>query len=181
MTTKNKIPTERQDLLQKGSGKMPRPLMSAPQVSQKALLLWNAFAIAAAKHPSSSTFVVPSKRISLCNDCWNRPRSSKRQLVCAAMTIDPNDTEDGENDSADDISVEQKIDILLDTPFFDPYAPSNDDNWFANLVKNDYNSAEALYAGAVVIFGVIVSQELLRMVKCGGLYASFNPGDGKLF
>jgi hypothetical protein len=97
------------------------------------------------------------------------------------MAIDPNNTGDGGNDDADDNGVDQKICTLLDTPFFDPYAPSNDDNWFANMVKNDYDSAEALYAGAVVILGVIVSQELLRMVKYGGGYASFNPGDGKLF
>ncbi|KAL3815606.1 hypothetical protein ACHAXA_007138 [Cyclostephanos tholiformis] len=97
------------------------------------------------------------------------------------MAIDPNKTGDGGNGDADDESVDQKIDNLLDTPFFDPYASSNDDNWFANLVRNDYDSAEALYAGAVVIFGVIVSQELLRIVKYGGMYASNNLGDGKLF
>ena len=116
------------------------------------------------------------------NNCCHPPRGSKRALICAAMAIDPKNTEDGgKDDDADDNSFDQKIDTLLDSPFFDPYAPSNDDNWFANLVKNDYESAEALYAGAVVIFGVIISQELLKIVKYGGGYVTFNPGDGKLF
>jgi len=97
------------------------------------------------------------------------------------MAIDSKNTEDGGEDDADDNSFDQKIDNLLDSPFFDPYAPSNDDNWFANLVKNDYESAEALYAGAVVMFGVIVSQELLKIVKYGGGYVTFSPSDGKLF
>ena len=115
------------------------------------------------------------------NNCCHPPRGSKRALICAAMAIDPKNTEDGGKDDANDNSFDRKIDTLLDSPFFEPYAPSNDDNWFANLVKNDYESAEALYAGAVVIFGVIVSQELLKIVKYGGGYVTFNPGDGKLF
>ncbi|KAL3797605.1 hypothetical protein ACHAW5_003324 [Stephanodiscus triporus] len=97
------------------------------------------------------------------------------------MAIDPNNEKDGGDNDTDENSFDQKIENLLDKPFFDPYAPSNDDNWFANLVRNDYDSAEALYAGAVVIFGVIVSQELLKIVKYGGENATFNPGDGRLF
>ena len=88
------------------------------------------------------------------------------------------DSNDDDNDKKDDNSLEEKIDAFLDKPFFDPNAPSSENNWFANLVKNDYESAEALYVGVVVIIGVIVSQELLRIVKYGDLGAG---GGGKLF
>lgn len=79
-------------------------------------------------------------------------------------------------------SLDQKIGNLLDKPFFDPYAPSNDKNWFANLVRNDYESAEALYAGVIVILGVVISQQLLRIVKHGGgIYSVFHHVNGELF
>jgi hypothetical protein len=155
--------------------------MTASHANQKVLLLWNTFGVASAGHRLSSTFVVQRKKNSRTYESCHPPRSSNRAVVCAAMAIDPNNAKDGEENDADDNSFDQKIDNLLDKPFFDPYAPSNDDNWFANLVRNDYDSAEALYAGAVVIFGVIVSQELLKIVKYGGEYATFNPGDGRLF
>lgn len=94
------------------------------------------------------------------------------------MASDPNNNKGDD----DDESFDEKMDSFLDKPMFDPNAPSNDDNWFASLVKNDYESAEALYAGAIIIFGVVVSQELLRMVKYGGGYIPFtSPSDGMLF
>ena len=93
------------------------------------------------------------------------------------MASNPSDDDDDDNDT----SLEEKIDTFLDKPFFDPNSPSNDDNWFANLVKNDYDSAEALYVGVVVIFGVIVSQELLRIVKYGDGLGATGVGGGKLF
>ena len=90
------------------------------------------------------------------------------------MATDP-DTEDDGNDK--DKSLGEKINSFLDTPFFDPDSPSNDNNWFANLIRNDYESAESLYVGVIVIFGVILSQELLSIVKHGGA----SSGGGKLF
>jgi len=68
---------------------------------------------------------------------------------------------------------------LLDKQLFDPDSESNRDNWFANLVKNDYDAAEALYVGVILIAGVIVSQELLRIVKYGAEnYIPFSQGGG---
>ena len=86
-----------------------------------------------------------------------------------AMASDPNNDDDENNN----------LDAFLDKQLFDPNAPSNDDNWFANLVRNDYDSAEALYVGAIGLFGVILSQELLRIVKYGSAYTPFgSPGSG---
>ena len=97
------------------------------------------------------------------------------------MASDPNNSQNNNIDKEDNNnnSLDEKINSFLDKPFFDPDDPSNDNNWFANLVKNDYDSAEGLYVGAIVIFGVIVSQELLRIVKYGGGYV--DSGGGKLF
>ncbi len=87
------------------------------------------------------------------------------------------------NDSDDENeSVESQINTILDTPLFDPDSEANEDNWFANLVKNDYDSAEALYVGIIGIVGVIVSQEMLRIVKYGAdNYVPFGHGGGNLF
>jgi hypothetical protein len=96
------------------------------------------------------------------------------------------DNDEYNDDDYDDVenmtNLDQKIDNLLDKPFFDPYAPSNDNNWFANLVRNDYESAEALYAGVIVILGVVISQQLLRIVKYGGgdINSIFHNGNGHL-
>lgn len=89
-----------------------------------------------------------------------------------AMAIGP------EDDNEEDGTIDEKLNTFLDKPFFDPDSPSNTDNWFANLVKNDYESAESLYVGVIMIFGVIVSQELLRIVKYG---SPFGSGGGNLF
>ena len=79
-------------------------------------------------------------------------------------------------------SVESQVNTFLDTPLFDPDSEANEDNWFANLVKNDYDSAEALYVGIIGIVGVIVSQEMLRIVKYGAdNYVPFGHGGGNLF
>mmetsp|Transcript_18619 Transcript_18619/g.38965 ORF Transcript_18619/g.38965 Transcript_18619/m.38965 type:complete len:185 (+) Transcript_18619:109-663(+) len=96
------------------------------------------------------------------------------------MVVDENDPKrKDQNDDPD--SIDEKIDSFLDKPFFDPENPNNNDNWFANLVKNDYDTAEALYVGAFLTIMVIVSQELLRIVKYGDMYVPFGGGGGKLF
>ena len=82
---------------------------------------------------------------------------------------DPNDEEDKSNNTVD-------IDSLLETPIFDP---DKSNSWFANLVKNDYNTAEALYGGLVIAMGVVLSQEALRFVKYGASgYVPFHGGGG---
>ena len=83
-------------------------------------------------------------------------------------------------ETKDDIITNQ-LSNLLDQPLFDPNSPSNTNNWFANIVKNDYDTAEALYSGLVIILGVIVSQEALRIVKYGDAYVPFHGTGGRLF
>jgi hypothetical protein len=59
----------------------------------------------------------------------------------------------------------------LDSSYFDPDAVSFDDDdsrhppivqWFAKLVQNDYETAEALFASAFIAILVIITQELVR-------------------
>jgi len=82
----------------------------------------------------------------------------------------------GERRGDDDSTIEEKIDNFLDSPVFDPDDESNEENWFANLVKNDYATAEALYAGGFFAFMVLVSQELFRMWLYGDNYVPFKAG-----
>jgi len=108
--------------------------------------------------------------------------------------------ENGEGgDNNDKSSFMDKVDSFLDTQFFDPdqviessssSSPSNEQEeesnnpmvWFANLVKNDYESAEALYAAGFISILVILTQEALRMVKYGDAYIPFTKiGNGSLF
>jgi hypothetical protein len=104
-------------------------------------------------------------------------------------------------DNNDKSSFMDKVDSFLDTQFFDPdqviesssssSSPSNKQQeeesnnpmvWFANLVKNDYESAEALYAAGFISILVILTQEALRMVKYGDAYIPFTKiGNGSLF
>ena len=82
------------------------------------------------------------------------------------------------SDEKENDSSQNNIDAFLDKQIFDPESESNQDNWFANLVKNDYDSAEALYVGVFVFAGVVISQELLRIVKYGESYIPFGQGGG---
>jgi hypothetical protein len=60
----------------------------------------------------------------------------------------------------------------LDSSYFDPDAVSFDDDndsrhppivqWFAKLVQNDYETAEALFASAFIAILVMITQELVR-------------------
>ena len=100
------------------------------------------------------------------------------------MAVDPNNVNPENDTEPNDKSLEEKVKFFLDQQIFDPENPSNENNWFANLIKNDYDSAEALYVGSFLIIMVILSQELLRMVKYGGGYIPFvggSGGGGKLF
>ena len=54
--------------------------------------------------------------------------------------------------------------------------------WFAKLVKNDYETAEAFYAAGFISILVILTQEMLRMVKYGDAYVPFSRvAGGSLF
>ena len=95
-------------------------------------------------------------------------------------------------------SFQEKLDRILDTQFFDPdklfenESQEINDNpeksmnplvWFANLVRNDYETAEALFAAGFISFMVVISQELLRMARYGDAYQPFQNGSapGSLF
>mmetsp|Transcript_27032 Transcript_27032/g.58168 ORF Transcript_27032/g.58168 Transcript_27032/m.58168 type:complete len:175 (-) Transcript_27032:379-903(-) len=163
------------------------PTMITSHAFIKTVLLW---------HTISSIHAFTGVTTTTCRQPFNqhdhlqqqqqhRGRKHAGAALSPAMATDPNnnngnETNDKDNDNNNE-SMDEKIDSFLDTPFFDPNAPSNDNNWFANLVKDDYESAEALYAGVVVIFGVIVSQDLLRIVKYGGLSSGGGGGGGNLF
>ena len=86
-----------------------------------------------------------------------------RPLLMTNMQDDNNN----DRNQSEKESFESQIDTFLDTQLFDPDSDSNVDNWFANLVKSDYDTAEALYVGIIGIVGVIASQEALRVVKYG--------------
>lgn len=91
---------------------------------------------------------------------------------------------DGERDGDDDLKKTKTLEDLLDTPFFDPdkiLDESNDENvdfspktWFANLVKNDYVTAEALFVAIYFAVLVVLAQELLRWNLNGGDYVLFS-------
>jgi hypothetical protein len=85
---------------------------------------------------------------------------------------------------------EDDVDTFLDTPFYDPdkvledKESSEPSKRFAMFVKNDYETAEALLAGAFFVVLVVVAQELLRLHIQGGNYVPFTSGGsvgGRLF
>lgn len=99
------------------------------------------------------------------------------------------DDEDGVVDN-----LQEKLNDFLDTPFFDPDDESLSDDtndgvfgsfgaWFASLVKNDYETAEALYVGIIFFVLVVGTQELLRMQMYGNSYVPFTRigSGGRLF
>ena len=162
-------------------------LMVASIATLKAIILWNISSVASARYHHRLNF--PSSFVAARGNSF---RNSMRPTTNFAMAnnLPPPNKQDNDNDGHDNdddvenmTNLDQKIDNLLDKPFFDPYAPSNDNNWFANLVRNDYESAEALYAGVIVILGVVISQQLLRIVKHGGgdINSIFHYGNGQLF
>jgi hypothetical protein len=98
-----------------------------------------------------------------------------------------NDNDKNNNNNSKVNKDSNDLDDFLDKPFFDPDAVKDDDHaavrWFANLVKNDYATAEALYSGVMFLVLVVLSQELLRMQLYGDRYVPFQAGvrPGQLF
>lgn len=101
--------------------------------------------------------------------CRTKPPSNNGIFGIDRPLLKANKQDDNNNDkkNSEKESLESQIDSFLDTQLFNPDSDSNADNWFANLVKNDYDTAEALYVGIIGIVGVIASQEALRIVKYG--------------
>jgi hypothetical protein len=90
----------------------------------------------------------------------SQPRADRRKT--------PNDDDD------DDTS-------FLDKAFFYPSKVREDSplRGFANLVENDYETAEILYAGSFFVVLLVITQELLRMQMFGDSYVPFLQGGGK--
>lgn len=89
------------------------------------------------------------------------------------------------NDNDDNEGLQEKINSFLDTPFFDPEDESIEEGtngsfigWFAGLVKNDYETAEALYAGLFFAVLLVATQELVRYYMYGVDYVPFTRGGG---
>ena len=81
-------------------------------------------------------------------------------------------------------SLEDKMNTFLDTEFFNPEdVPEKSPlRWFADLVQNDYATAEALYASFFIAGMVLLSQELVRLQMYGDQYVPFKKlGGGVLF
>lgn len=97
----------------------------------------------------------------------------------------------GGNNDDNDADWLQRVDDFLDKPFFDPDDEAAKEveegeggikSWFANLVLNDYATAEALYAGLFFSILLLATQEALRYYMYGADYVPFTRGGGgKLF
>lgn len=77
------------------------------------------------------------------------------------------------------------LDEFLDQPFFDPSKVEEGSplRWFADMIENDYETAEALYVGLIFFILVVIGQELLRIQLYGDNYVPFKTvvGSGRLF
>ncbi len=87
------------------------------------------------------------------------------------MSNDGDDGNDDKYDKNDDIN-------FLDRQFFDPTSVQDGSifKWFADMVEQDYETAEALFASATIAVLVLMSQELLRFYVHGDHYVPFKTG-----
>ncbi len=169
------------------------------------------------KQPVTLSYLLLLLTLKLCEPFSQNPsHSSISELIhisalktCTRCTGTRLFLRDGDDDDEqtkkklNNISLQDRINSFLDTPFFDPdqilegneldnegvtdVSNNKDRNnnpivWFAKLVKNDYETAEALYAAGFISILVIFTQELLRIVKYGDAYIPFTKiGSGSLF
>jgi hypothetical protein len=84
-----------------------------------------------------------------------------------------NDEDPSPNNNEDEID-------FLDRQFFDPSTVKEGSplKWFANLVENDYETAEALFASFIIALLVVFTQELLRFQINGDAYIPFKKLGG---
>lgn len=75
---------------------------------------------------------------------------------------------------------DEKEEDFLDRQFFDPSTVKEGSplKWFANMVENDYETAEALFASFIIAILVFASQELLRFQIYGDQYVPFKKLGG---
>ena len=107
----------------------------------------------------SHAFLMPVRRIS--QQCINQRLPSTVVLHMSDNQTPPEEEDD-----------------FLDRQFFDPSKVKEGSplKWFADLVENDYATAEALYASFFISALVIVSQELFRFQIHGDHYVPFKTG-----
>ena len=121
------------------------------------------------------------------------PRSSPVPTRCVQRNLPVSSSQLQFSKDPQQETFQEKLDRILDTQFFDPEKllenesseihenPEKSMNplvWFANLVTNDYETAEALFAAGFISFMVVISQELLRMMRYGDAYHPFQNGSG---
>lgn len=108
----------------------------------------------------------------------HQPRLS---LITAWNNNNKNNGQDEDNN---------ELDVFLDTPFYNPDTILNDPSSskvsknIAQFIKNDYETAEIILSGLLLVLLVIISQELLRIQIYGyDNYIPFSKGilPGKLF
>jgi hypothetical protein len=115
-----------------------------------------------------------------------RTRLTRNRVVSSLAATNNNKdqehlTERSPNDDnrSDHTSFQERLDLFLDTPFFNPHDYDNEATstgplaWFAKLVKNDYATAEAIFAGTFFVILIVATQELLRMQLYSGEHVVF--------
>jgi hypothetical protein len=107
------------------------------------------------------------------SDGFNKKSSGMTLRLTDEQTPEPPDDQDPDEESVN----------FLDRQFFDPSQVQEDSplKWFANLVEQDYVTAEALYASVIGFLLVVVSQELLRFQLYGDRYVPFRKVCGDLW
>jgi hypothetical protein len=107
-------------------------LMVASIATLKAIILWNVFSVASARYHRIN---FPSSFVVLRSNSLRRSIRVTANAAMANNNLPPPNKQDNDDEghNNDENGLDQKIENLLDKPLFDPYAPSNDNNWFANL------------------------------------------------
>ena len=105
-------------------------LMVASIATLKAIILWNVFSVASARYHRIN---FPSSFVVLRSNSLRRSIRVTANAAMANNNLPPPNKQDNDDEghNNDENGLDQKIENLLDKPFFDPYAPSNDNNWFA--------------------------------------------------
>uniref|UniRef100_A0A7S2YTQ1 Uncharacterized protein n=1 Tax=Entomoneis paludosa TaxID=265537 RepID=A0A7S2YTQ1_9STRA len=121
----------------------------------------------------------PRARLPILSQSQNGDQDSDGELdiLASATDTDPTTTTTTTTTVAND-DDELSWQEFLDRPFFVPEQIDDASplKWFANLVENDYVTAEALFASFFITVMVIGTQEVLRMQLYGHDYIPFAKG-----
>ena len=81
---------------------------------------------------------------------------------CAPAVCQANPPPDGDEEP-------DAINRMLDAPIIDPYSESDDDpGWlrsYKKLIREDYQTAEAIWAGVIVTTFIFFAQQMVRAYK----------------